>query len=360
MTSRVPHDAGDETEIAHVREIVRQWGWNGTAYQILNPGFSYWIDRAGDAAAGYVDRHGIRVVGGAPVCSDERLPGVLAAFEREAAAADRGVVYFCAESRLAELAAHDARRTTFAIGSQPSWAPSEMIREFTTHSSLRAQLNRARNKGISVRRLSTPGNDMPALQRCLDQWMLERPLPPLHFLVETQTLTALNDRILHVAERAGETVGFTIATPIPARNGWLIEQIVRTRSSPNGTAEILLYHSARTLEAENAAMMTLGLAPLAQRAKPAVDQQPRWLAAFLHGMRLHGRHFYNFEGLEAFKAKFGGAEWAPVYVSLAPRTALPRALLAITAAFSGEPLRQFVPRMLTRGMLREARRVTRL
>lgn len=346
------------TRLEVVRGIVRRWGWNGTSYQILNPGFTFWLDSERDAAAGYAERYGVRVVGGAPICSGERFNEVIDSFERDAAEAGCGVAYFGAEQRLADLARADPRRVTFPIGAQPVWRPSSLVQEFATHASLRAQLRRAHNKRVATRSVEhVDAVTARALHACLEEWISRRGLPPLHFLIETETLEDLVDRRVVVAECDGRIVGFLLATPIPARNGWLVEQLVRSRNAPNGTAEALLHHAARMLDDDGAAMLTLGLAPLARRGVPVVNRSPAWTRGFLAALRSHGRRFYNFEGLERFKAKFGGASWDPIYLSLAPGTRLPRTLLAVTAAFSGEALWRFVPRMLLRRVTHRARSV---
>ncbi|HEX2168445.1 MAG TPA: DUF2156 domain-containing protein [Longimicrobiales bacterium] len=338
---------------AAVRAVVRHWGWNSTSYQILNPGFSYWIDPQGDAVVGYVERHGVRVVGGAPVCDAARFADVAEAFEQDAARKGCGVAYFAAEGRIADLARTDAARVTFPIGAQPVWSPGALVREFAAHASLRAQLSRARNKGVRVRHLATALPQMlEAMHECLEDWVDRRALPPLHFLIETETLDDLTDRRVLVAESGGEVVGFLIATPVPARNGWLVEQLVRCGGAPNGTAELLLHHAARMLDDEDAVMLTLGLAPLARRGTPVIDRAPSWVAVLLARMRAHGRRFFNFEGLEQFKAKFGGSTWEAVYLSIAPGTSVARTMLAVTTAFSGEPLVRFVPRTIGRSILR--------
>lgn len=340
---------------------MRSLGWNVTSYQILNPGFSFWFDPRHDAVIGYVERHDVRVVGGAPVCADAHLPDVMEAFERDAAENARGVFYFCAEERLAVAASADPQRRTFPIGAQPYFRPQDVLDVFRKHASLRAQLHRARNKNVTVRRIEIGAESelRSELNSCLEQWRARRPLPPMHFLIETDTLARLEDRVLMVAFKADRPVAFLVATPIPARNGWLVEQIVRGGDAPNGSAELLLHGAAVELAARGAALLTLGLAPLAARARPIVDQAPQWLTALLRALRSHGRRFYNFEGLEAFKAKFRPAYWAPVYASVGPHTSLVRALLAVGAAFSGEPLRRFVPHSLARGLTREVHRLTR-
>ena len=112
-------DESATSQWLQARSTIRRWGWNVTSYQILNPGFSFWTDPRYDAVVGYIQQHGVRVVGGAPVCADEQLVQVMRAFENDAGQGGCGVVYFCAEDRLAEHAARDAVRVTFPIGAQP-------------------------------------------------------------------------------------------------------------------------------------------------------------------------------------------------------------------------------------------------
>ena len=73
--------------------LLRRYGWNATAYQLVNPGIAHWCDPAGDAVIGYVSAGGVRVVAGAPVCAEDRLEAVLAAWESEADRAGEGVCY---------------------------------------------------------------------------------------------------------------------------------------------------------------------------------------------------------------------------------------------------------------------------
>jgi phosphatidylglycerol lysyltransferase len=153
-----------------------------------------------------------------------------------------------------------------------------------------------------------------------------------------------------VAEREGRIVGFIVATPIPVRSGWLIEQIVRGHGAPNGTAELMLHDVAAMIEQEGARIVTLGLAPLAKRGTGHVQNAPHWLFALLHALRAHGTRFYNFTGLESFKSKFGGETWETVYATTAPETSLPRALIAVTEAFSAESIGRFMFRTVWRSV----------
>jgi hypothetical protein len=52
-------------------------------------------------------------------------------------------------------------------------------------------------------------------------------------------------------------------------------------------------------------------------------------------VRRGGRRFYNFGGLDAFKAKFNPESWEPIYAIAEGASFPPRALYAIAGAFSG-------------------------
>jgi hypothetical protein len=74
------------------RDLVMKYGWNTTCFQIVNPGIEYWVGKDGESVVGYVTSGHVRVVAGAPVCSEECLASVTAAFENDSAEKGLGVV----------------------------------------------------------------------------------------------------------------------------------------------------------------------------------------------------------------------------------------------------------------------------
>ena len=106
---------------------------------------------------------------------------------------------------------------------------------------------------------------------------------------------------------------------------------------PNGTAELLVDALMRALGTDGFTYVTLGLAPLSCRADGVAETEPTWLRWMLAWARAHGTRFYNFEGLDAFKAKFKPDSWEPLYAISNEARFSPRALYAIAAAFSDGP-----------------------
>ncbi|MEP0548199.1 MAG: DUF2156 domain-containing protein [Rhodothermales bacterium] len=345
------------SDLARARALVLRHGWNATAYQILNPGIRLWFRPDGDAVVGYVRSWRMWVVAGSPVCAPDNLDAVATAFEAEAARHGARVCYFGADAPLRAIRAGRPGYSEMLVGAQPAWDPADWPEIVSHKASLRAQRNRAVNKGVAVAEWAAGrAHDHPELRRCLAEWLRTRGLPAMRFLVETETLGRLLDRRMFVAERNGEAVAFLVASPIPARQGWLVEQLVRGDRAPNGTATLLLDAAMRALAAEGASFVTLGLSPLSQRA-PADMENPLWLRALLGWVRAHGKRFYNFEGLEAFKAKFVPDRWDPI-TALTNEPAPSLLTLHATAdAFSGEGRSPFafVGRALVEAVQKEAR-----
>ena len=253
--------------LAHTRRIILNQGWNSTSYQIINPGIIRWFSKLNDAVVGFVSCHKRRIVAGAPGCRKERLPEVAAEFENDAKRKGERVCYFCAEARLEAVYADSPAHAKILLGAQPVWNPANWAEIVSRHKSLRAQLNRARNKGVKVSEWSSEkACDNPALKKCLDEWLAMKGLPPLHFMVEPNTLSRLFDRRVFVAERGGEVVGFVVLSPVATRNGWLFEQFPHRPGAPNGTVELMIDAAMRALAADGFDYATLGLSPLSARA----------------------------------------------------------------------------------------------
>ena len=338
------------TDRDRARGLVLQHGWNATAYRTLDADLQHWVSRKGDALIGFTRQAATRVVAGAPVASHERLSAVAAEFEADAALRGEGVCYVCAEERL--LRAAPGRYAVVRIGAQPVWDARRWAAVFDAAPRLRAQRNRARNKGVVVQPWETAAVVAhPGIAACRRDWLAAKGLPRLAFLAYTDLAlappAALADRRLFVATAVGKVsaaervTAYLVASPIPSRAGWLIEQVVRSPAAVNGTVELLIDAAVRRLAADGARLVTLGLAPLADpgtQAGAGEDAaQADALQGLLSALRSRAARFYDFKGLEDFKRKFRPERWEDVYLlSREPRTSV-RTLYAVGAAFCGGP-----------------------
>ena len=188
---------------------------------------------------------------------------------------------------------------------------------------------------MTVREWSTEeAENSEGLRRVLKEWLDTRGHPPLHFLVEPETLDYLQDRRTFVAELDGSPVAFLNLCPVPKRNGWLTEQFPRMKHSPNGTIELLMHEAANVLARDGSDYLTMGLVPFSIHG--AINENPAWLRPVMEMTRVLGKPLYSFSGLNEFKSKFNPEEWEPVYAAAAGRNFRPTDLLAVAHAFTGE------------------------
>jgi len=344
------------TSSHQARHLVLRYGWNSTAYQILNPGIQHWFSAEAPAVAGYVTRAGTMVIAGAPVCAPESLPTVIRELESHAKSRGQRTCYFHASQRLAGHFQSSPHHSRIALGAQPVWNPGEWPEILKRRPSLRAQLARAKNKSVTVTlRPATALRDDLHFRSCLAAWLRSRPLPPMHFLVEPHTHQGeLADRILLIARQRETPVAYLLASPIPQRNGFLVEQILRSPAAPNGTAELLIDALMSHLAAAGRTYLTLGLSPLCRESDPHLQSNPLWLRALMALARTRGRRFYDFDGLDKFRSKLCPSHWEPVYAITNERRFSPRSLYALLAAFSEKPLPLFAFGALARSIRRFA------
>jgi phosphatidylglycerol lysyltransferase len=343
--------------LAQAREIVLRHGYNCTAYQILNPGLHYFFSKRHDAVTAYMPRAGAWVVAGAPVCAEADLPAIVEELESAAAAAGCSVCYVCAAQRLKRLLRSSSNHSTITLGAQPVWNPAGWTDLVSKQSSIRSQLNRARNKGVVIH--EHPADSARAdnaLQEVLRHWLAHRPIPPMHFLTEPDTFSGLlHDRLLFVATRHDQPVAFLLASPVPTRNGYLFEQLARSPHAPNGTAELLIDAAMRAVASRGHELVSLGLVPLTTHAP--LQTNPLWLRPLFAWARAHGRRFYHFDGLENFRAKLHPDRWEPVYTIVNRPAFTPRALYAASAAMLADNPFAFFARALARAVKQEFRQL---
>jgi len=329
----------DEVEIRRrVLALIKRHGWNSTSFQILEPGFRYWVD-GDDACVGYVDTGSAWVVAGAPIAPVERVAEVAARFVAAAHAQGRRVCCFGTEARFQQLAQWSALR----IGDQPIWQPREWDAVVRNSKSLREQLRRARAKGVTIRALDVaelaPGHELRAqLDALIARWLATKQIAPMGFVVQLDPFSCPEEKSYFVAVRDDAIVGFLAAIPIYARSGWFFEDLLRDPSAPNGTTELLIDAAMRAAAAAGVEHVTLGLAPLAGEVSPWLRFARRW-----------GRALYDFEGLRAFKSKLKPRQWDPIYLSYPAGKSGNLAIVDTLTAFARGGLLRFGIKTLLRG-----------
>jgi phosphatidylglycerol lysyltransferase len=284
-----------------------------------------------------------------------RLPGLRPILDRRRPAARARRRRRAAARRFAEAARAAHRRAIFfaveelepfagfrrlALGLQSVLLPDRWPATLAASRKLREQLRRARAKGVTVRLATAaevaPGAPLRAdIERLGAEWLAARPMEPMGFLVAVEPFHAAAHHLYVVAERRGRVVQVLSAVPACGRRGWLFEDMLRGAEAPNGTTELVLDLTLRTI-AGDAAWATPGLTPL-------MGPVPWWLRAAREAMT----PLYDFDGLRRFRARLSPARWIPIWL-LWDRGPAWLVLIDVLRAFARGRLITFAWRSLTR------------
>ncbi len=141
-----------------------------------------------------------------------------------------------------------------------------------------------------------------------------------------------------VIEQADRIVAFANVWQGPQRVELSVDLMRYTRSAPKDVVDALFVHLMLWGKAQGYRRFALGMAPLSGFESSPVA--PLWsrLAAFVY---LHGEAVYNFQGLRAFKEKFGPV-WEARYLAYPGGLRLARALADISALIAGGYRRIFL------------------
>jgi len=363
MASPIPQLYDEDR--ARALALLREHGWNATSFQILEPGFRYWFDGPG-ACVAYIDTGRAWVAAGAPIAPPHLVGATAQRFVAAATAQRRRACFFGTEERFASTTPFEAMR----IGEQPIWDPRLWDQTVNATASLRAQIRRARAKGVEVRRFdprllaAADGEARRDVDQLIARWQAAHPMPPMGFLVQMHLDSAIDERRFFAAYRStsgtlegfpsppatvaaeqssaastrnGSLIGFVSMVPVFARRGWFVEDLLRAPGAPNGTAELLVDAAMRTAASDGSSYLTLGLAPLAGEVGP-------WLRL----ARRTGHQLYDFRGIQAFKAKLRPQSWSPVHVSYPSAQSGIATVIDVLAAFSRGGLLRFGARTLLR------------
>ncbi|HLU64757.1 MAG TPA: DUF2156 domain-containing protein [Kofleriaceae bacterium] len=321
-----------EPPASDLRAAALAHGDETVSFQTLEPHLARRADDGPDgtgAVVAFADTAGGWVAAGSPLVARERRADAASRFAEAARRAGRRASFFAVE-RPGELGGLRA----LEIGAQPVFDPAAWADRLRQFRRLREQIRRAGAKGVAVRRVApdelAPGLPLRAeVDALAARWLADRHMAAMRFLVALELHVEPDQHRYFAAERGGHLVAFLSLVPVPARGGWLFEDLVRAPDAPNGTSELLIDAAMRDLAAAGARRATFGLAPLAGGA-PAWARALGWI----------GRPLYDFRGIRAFKERLHPQSWEPVYLAHGRGAAALHVLDALRA-FAGGSLVRF-------------------
>ena len=184
----------------------------------------------------------------------------------------------------------------------PQWKPAG-----DRGKKVRAGVNQARKAGIAVERYDPLSNrderTRAEIEELCQAWIDTREVDALGWLLELDPFKLAEYKRYFLAHAAnGHLEGMLACCPIPARNGWYLEDLIRRPGADRGVSELLIVEALRSLAAEGAELATLATSPLAGVESNGSSGEFKHLAKLLRLIYEHLDAFYHFKALHRFKA----------------------------------------------------------
>jgi lysylphosphatidylglycerol synthetase-like protein (DUF2156 family) len=300
-----------------VLPFLRRFGYNTNSF-LLSYGGCDWFE-TGDppGLVSYAHTGHTYVVFGDPLCSPKDTMPLLEKFSQYVGN-HRHIVLVLVSGRLVPQL-KEAGYGTIEIGSDPffdlhSWEPRG-----NRAKKVRSAVNLARRQGVRVTSYQpAEQRDLvleKEMQACVRAWLASRRGFDMRFFSVVRPLALAEEKRYFLAWHRGRVVGFLTCSPIYARNGWYVEDIVRRPDAVYGTTELLITSAFRSLREAGFSLATLGLSPFASLS---ADGLHRGRTRLIKAISLALAPFYNFRGVYHYRKKFAPSRWEKVYIAFWP------------------------------------------
>jgi phosphatidylglycerol lysyltransferase len=350
-TRRARAEADPTGELLRLQTL---YGYNAHSLVSIAPGARLWSTPEIDGAVIYSEFGRVWLAAGDPLASEEEAAELARLFVLAAKRQGRVAAFVPVTARFAREA-QALGLGAVKVGAAPyfdlqAWAPRG-----DRAKKMRAGVNQARRGGVSVEEVTADESLQKETEKLCRRWLdTRRAAVSFGWLFMLDPFQhAAHKKFFAARDQVGALVGFLAASPVPARGGWYLEDVLRHPEAPHGTADLLVFEALTRLAASGAKLATLGTSPLSHEGEE--DVPAGGFPVVERALRLASKRlgaFYNFEGLRRFKSKFVPTRWESEYV-LGPRgvTMPPRVAYAVVRAIAPGG----IPQLLTRQVARTIR-----
>ena len=211
------------------------------------------------------------------------------------------------------------------------------LENFSLDGSSRAELRQAHRRAArsAITFEIVPPDDvgalLPTLRAISNAWLADKATAEKRFSVGSFSDEYVSRFPIALVRSAGAPVAFANLWTTPSKEELSVDLMRFGLDAPRGTMDFLFVELMSWARAQGYGWFNLGMAPLSGLGTHPLAPVWHRVGNFIYR---HGEHFYNFEGLRHYKAKFHPV-WEPRYLVAQDGFALPRIFTDISILIAG-------------------------
>jgi phosphatidylglycerol lysyltransferase len=219
------------------------------------------------------------------------------------------------------------------VGEEARVALPDFSLEGAARADLRQSHRRAQRDGATFQVVPPEEVDalLPVLERISNAWLASKSTGEKRFSVGSFTPAYVRQFPVAVVHAQGTPAAFANLWTTGTKTELSVDLMRFGPDAPRGAMDYLFIELMLWGQREGYRWFNLGMAPLS--GLEAHPLAPAWHRVGNFIFR-HGEHFYNFEGLRRYKAKFE-PRWEPRYLVARGGIALPRVLIDVSVLIAG-------------------------
>src|SRR5258708_31934195 len=238
------------------------YGYNPHSLVSIAPGAMLWSSPDIDGAVIYGEFGRVWLAAGDPLAPLEDMAELARQFAAFAKRKNRVVAFVPTSAEFARRITLDGFMAV-KVGASPYFDLKTWNPRGDCAKKLRAGVNQARRAGLEVAMISESVDESlkkETAQLCMNWLSSRRAATTFGWLIALDPFLHSEHKKYFAARVDGKLVGFLVASPIPKRKAWYLEDVLREPDAPNGTSTLLVFEAFAKLKAEGATLATLGTA----------------------------------------------------------------------------------------------------
>jgi len=284
---------------------------------------------------GYISQNNYNIGLLDPLCPIEQTMDCLSAFILHSKNERKGCIFIDINENTAKCA-EELGMPIVKIGHESSFDLENYSSE-CIEPKVRSAIRQVFKKGVVIEEYSIKSLEdyylIESMNDVLNQWFMTRQTHKLMLSNEVNPFTSSDDKKYFIARIGNHVEAFLACSPVYARKGYYLQDLIRRPSALNGISEALVVTALEYLKKENYKFASLGMVPFSGLDVPGMNTDHRWLNRLFVRIFKKTNFPISFQNLYSFKLKFKPDLQEPHYAAVSSKRFSISHVIAISSLY---------------------------